>query len=102
MMKTILQVATNVQVKVERVYLRMEDPKFPFALGFLVPSIAIESADKIWNIITHVLENPSIMYKRIVVKDISIFLERDPVLSSIDEILKKSNDGQEPTGEILE
>lgn len=87
-MKTILQIATNVQVKVERVYIRMEDPDMPYALGVLVPSIAVESADKIWNVITHVLENPSVMFKRVVVKDIQVFLERDPILSSIDRIVQ--------------
>lgn len=86
----------------ERIYIRLEDPSFPFAMGILIPSIAVESADKVWNIITHVLENPSIMYKRIIVKGISIFLERDPVLSSIDEIIKQNNGGEAPEEELLE
>ena len=68
-------------------YFRLEDPDLPFAMGVLVPTIAVESADKIWNIITHVLENPSIMYKRIIVKGVSIFIERDKTLSSIDAIV---------------
>ena len=58
-------------------------------MGFIIPEIAVESADKLWNLITIALENPAIMFKSIRVKDLGIFLERDPELSCIDTIIKK-------------
>lgn len=87
-MKLIMQVGANVQVKIERVYIRIEDPDFPFALGILIPSINVESADKLWNIITKACENPSIFYKNINVLGFSIFLETQKEAARIDEILK--------------
>jgi hypothetical protein len=50
--------------------------------------VAVESADKIWNIINTVLENPSVMFKRIIVKGITVFVETDDTVSSIEAILK--------------
>jgi hypothetical protein len=48
--------------------------------------LEVNSADKNWHPI-HIVLNPEIMFKSISLKDLTIFLERDKKMSSIDKIL---------------
>jgi len=47
MNKFVLQIIQNLHITVQRVYLRIEDP-YPFALGILIPSVTVRTADSAW------------------------------------------------------
>jgi hypothetical protein len=85
----VLKIIQNIKVTVERVYLRIEDP-YPFALGVLLTSITVRTADESWNIIDAVKEKAEIGYKAVKIEGFSIFMERDEHEVSIDEIIKVS------------
>ena len=86
MNKFVLQIIQNLQISIDRVYLRIEDP-YPFALGVLIPSISVKTADRGFNVVSHV-ERPEIAFKIVRIEDLSIFMERDEGEVSIDSIIR--------------
>lgn len=86
MNKFVLQIIQNLQISIDRVYLRIEDP-YPFALGVLIPSISVKTADRAFNVVSHV-ERPEIAFKIVRIEDLSIFMERDEGEVSIDSIIR--------------
>ena len=40
-----MQILTNLQVTIERVYVRLEAPDIPFAFGFLIPYLGVGNAN---------------------------------------------------------
>ncbi|CDW72111.1 UNKNOWN [Stylonychia lemnae] len=87
MNKYVLEVIQNVQISIKRIYLRMEDPEYPYALGVLLPSIQVDTTDRFWNKID-LVKDPEIMFKNIKIQDFQIFLENDKENSQIDKIIK--------------
>ena len=88
MMSTVvLNIIQNIQITVERVYLRIEDP-YPFALGILIPSITVRTADPNYNIEGKLDSNrPEIAFKVARINGLSIFMERDEGEVKIDDII---------------
>lgn len=74
MSKYLLTLIQGVKINVSRIYLRMEDPIYPYALGVLLPSIEITTTDKDWQQVEKVM-NPEIMFKNIKVKDFQVFMD---------------------------
>ena len=66
-------------------YLRIEDP-YPFALGLIIPSITVRTADRDWKVVPS-KEKPEIAFKIVRIEDFSVFMERDLGEVSIDEII---------------
>ena len=73
----LIRLLRDLQVTIERVYLRVEDP-FPFAMGLLLPRMELGASTGAKHI-----------QKKLRVENFSVFMERDPVEVSIDEIIKK-------------
>jgi hypothetical protein len=96
MNKFVLQIIQNLHITIERVYLRIEDP-YPFALGILIPSVTVRTADSSWQVVQNV-KKPEIAYKIIRIEDFSIFMERDAKEVSIDAILDLA---QVPPADLL-
>lgn len=71
---------------IERVYIRIEDPDYPFALGVLIPSIILNNVNKKWEKVETVSNN-DVLNKQISLINFSIFLDCEKELTSIDEIL---------------
>jgi|LauGreDrversion4_2_1035121.scaffolds.fasta_scaffold38019_1 hypothetical protein len=85
MSSTVLSIIQNIEVTIERVYLRIED-SYPFALGILIPSITMKTADQDWKI-GQKNPNTEIAFKVVRIEGFSIFMERDPDEACIDKIL---------------
>eukprot|EP00736_Rhodelphis_marinus_P007126 Rmarinus@m.9219 len=76
------RVINNIQVKVQRVHLRYEDnasfPTRPFAMGFTLSSLTIESTDETWQK-TFLRESVTIAHKLLQVSQLSLYVETDLV-----------------------
>jgi hypothetical protein len=62
--------------------LRIEDP-YPFALGLLIPSITLKTANETWKV-NEKNANTELAFKIVRIEGFSIFMERDPEEVSID------------------
>jgi hypothetical protein len=65
--------------------LRIEDP-YPFALGILIPSITLQTANENWEI-GKKNSNTELAFKVVRIEGFSIFMERDPDEVSINKII---------------
>jgi hypothetical protein len=65
--------------------LRIEDP-YPFALGLLIPSITLRTANETWKV-DEKNANTELAFKIVRIEGFSIFMERDPDEVSIDRII---------------
>ena len=76
MNRFVLAIISNLSINIQNIYLRIEDPDYPFAMGVVLPNIKVETADKNWNRVSKALD-PQIIFKTILIKNFSIFLERN-------------------------
>ena len=65
--------------------MRIEDP-YPFALGLLIPSITLKTANETWKV-NEKNANTELAFKIVRIEGFSIFMERDPEEVSIDRII---------------
>ncbi len=80
-------------------YLRIED-SYPFALGVLIPSITVETANQKWEL-NQKNENSELAFKVLRIEGFSIFMERDPEEAIIDKVLGVKKD-TEINNDVLE
>jgi hypothetical protein len=76
MSKFLLEIISNIKVSIERLCIRIEDPTFPFALGFMFPDVGVKTCDENWNKVK-LMKHPEYMFKSIFLKDFTLFLDRD-------------------------
>lgn len=94
MSNIILNIIQNIHITVERVYVRIEDP-YPFALGILIPSITVRTADSTYNTDAKASKDrPEIAFKVARIDGLSIFMERDKGEVNIDDIIGVTTDPQ--------
>lgn len=65
--------------------MRIEDP-YPFALGLLIPSITLKTANESWQA-NEKNTYTELAFKIVRIEGFSIFMERDPEEVSIDRII---------------
>jgi hypothetical protein len=87
MNKFVLEILGNIKVKIERAYIRIEDPEFPYALGILFHDIGVKTCDENWNVVNF-LRHPEYMWKSVYLNDFSLFLDREKERCDIDRVLK--------------
>jgi hypothetical protein len=76
------------------VYFRIEDPDYSFALGILIPELSLATCDQNWDNIK-VVKDPNNIYKQVRLQNLSVFLDRDNDLCSIDKILDIDPSGKD-------
>ena len=83
---TLYKILANISVEIEKVYVRFEDEALEFSIGMLIPSISLKSTDKDFNPIQNIIDT-AILFKRINIDDVSLFVNHGSSFRSIRKIL---------------
>ena len=80
----------NTEITIENIYVRFEETDLKFSMGLLIPRVVGYSVDSTWNKVERVIYT-AVMYKKMTIEDVSLFVNYGEKFSSIDQILDLEN-----------